>query len=132
MENLIRRKIDSNNPEFFIENARTYKKIDHLSLSVEEQGMKSYFSDLNLRQARIKFRERASRMKECKRHYSSDHNNIKSMFLCPCNSDKVDVLSHWKVCKLYEKFRESRDLNSDVDLISYYQDIIAARSSGVS
>ena len=95
--------------------------------------MKKYFSDLNLTQARFKFRERAKCMPKCKRHYSNDYNNMmKTMFMCPsCNSDKVDVLSHWKICKAYEEFRESRNLNEDSDLISYYQDIIAFRSSEI-
>ena len=97
--------------------------------------MKKYFSELNLKQARIKFRERANCMKTCKRHFSNDANFIKSMFSCEsCESkinkiSNVDVLSHWRSCESYRMFRESRDLSKDEDLVAYYQDIIEIRSS---
>ena len=126
----VRRKILTANQEFLLESSKNYKKIDSISLATEKWGIKDYFSQLNLTQARIKFRERAKCMNKCKRHYSNDYESIRTKFVCPsCNSDSVDVLSHWRLCPSYEMFREFRNLNVDEDLMAYYQDIIAYRSA---
>lgn len=131
----VKKKITSNDRESLLEMAKSYKKIEYSSLQLEEHGIKDYFSYLNLNQARIKFRERANCMKTCKRHFSSDKFNIKTMFSCEsCSSDdykiaSVDVLSQWRVCSSYRIFRKSRDLSKDSDLVAYYQDIISMWSS---
>ena len=126
----MKRKILDADRESLLEKAKRYKKIDATSLALEEPGLKQYFSELDLNQARIKFRERSKCMSTCKRHYSSDFHNIRTMFSCQsCVSGSVDVLSHWKICDSYKVFRESRNLDKDTDLVSYYQDIIAFRNA---
>ena len=78
----------------------------------------------------MKFRERANCLKTCKRHYSSDLNNMKTMFLCDsCDSGSVDVTSHWRRCEAYEHLRQNKNLDLDFDLMSYYQDVINFRLS---
>ena len=124
----MKRKIYLANITHLIEEAKKYKKIDHISLSCEEVGMKDYFLELDLARARLKFRERANCMYTCKRHYSSDKENIRSMFTCEsCDGDKIDVLSHWRQCKSYEHLRHNRNLESDLDLVSFFQDVIDLR-----
>ena len=123
-------KIDTDNREFLIKWSESYKKVDSLSLGVEEYESKPYFNTLNLAQARLKFRERSSCMKFCRTHASSDAGNIKALFQC-FNCPKIDVLSHWRTCQSYAKLRNNRNLDSDVDLLAYYQDIIQLRSAKV-
>ena len=121
-------KIDIANRDFLIEWSESYKKVDSLSLAVEEYEIKNYLNELNLAQARLKFRERSSCMKFCRTHASSDQGNIKARFQCFACSN-VDVLSHWRTCLSYANLRRNRDLDSDVDLLAYYQDIILLRST---
>ena len=128
-KHFVSRKIRISERNQLIEKAKKYKKIDYLSLSCEEFELKDYFCDLDLARARIKFRDRANCMSTCKRHYPSEENIVK-MFLCEsCDSDKVDNISHWRQCSAFSHFRQDRDLGSDTDLISYYQDIINLRRS---
>ena len=127
-KNLMRKKIESANRSRLIEEAKKYKKIDYVSLSCEEYKIKDYFCNLDLAKARLKFRERAKCMRTCKRHYSSDPNNLKTMFFCQsCDTKSVDVLSHWRVCESYDHLRINRNFDSDFDLVSYYQDVIDLR-----
>ena len=125
---LVTNKIKIANREHLIELAKNYKKIDSVSLSIEELEIKDYFSELDLPRARMKFRERANCLKTCKRHYSNDLYNMKTMFLCDsCDSDSVDVTSHWRLCEQYEHLRQNKNLESDLDLMSYYQEVINFR-----
>ena len=111
-----------------IEDARNYKKIDYLSMACEDYEMKEYFTTLDLNRARIKFRERAKCMKTCMTHFSSDQNYLKAMFECiNCSEGKIDTLSHWRECTSFSKFRQHRNLDSDRNLVDYYQDIIQMR-----
>ena len=128
----VRSKISKMNKEFMIEWSRKYKKLDYLSLSNEEAGLKEYFSALSLEQARIKFRERAQCLKTCKTHYPSDWSNIKSMFKC-LHCDEIDAgASHWITCQGYQHLRQSKDLEDTAQLVGYYQDIIKLRDEEVA
>ena len=110
-----------------IEWSRKYKKLDYLSLSNEEFGLKEYFSTLNLDQARIKFRERAKCLKTCKMHFPSDWLNIKTMFQCR-NCDEIDSgAGHWITCPGFQHLRKSRNLEDMSQLVTYYQEIIRIR-----
>ena len=125
---LTKRKIQIQNRDFLIEEAKRYKKIDSVSLACEDFEMKDYFFNLDLNRARIKFRERSKCMKTCKTHFSSDPRFLEGNYTCvSCAEGKVDTLSHWRECVAYSKFRESRNLESDLDLVNYYQDIIKSR-----
>ena len=124
----VNRKLRIENRDFLIQWSEKYKKVDSLSLACEEYERKDYFSKFNLAQSRIKFRERSKCMTTCRVDYPSDPGNIKAMFQC-FHCDKIDILSHWRECKVYEKFRESKSLDNDADLVEYYQQIINLRRS---
>ena len=123
----INKAIDNQNREYLIESSKKYKKINYLSLSEEDYGMKEYFLKYNLNMARIKFKERSNTMSQCKMHYPSDKNNLKTLFLCPEGCMSFDTLLHWRSCRNYSHFRENRNLNIDYDLLKYYQDVIDLR-----
>ena len=122
------RKLNLENREFLIQWSGKYKKVDSLSLACEEYERKEYLNKLNLAQSRIKFRERSSCMTTCRTDYPSDPGNIKAVFEC-FHCEKLDVLSHWRECNAYAKFRESKSLENDADLVLYYQQIIDFRRS---
>ena len=123
--------IADENREFHIENAKRYKKIDYVTLSCEEAGIKEYFSTLDLYQSRLKFKERAACMTSCKRQFSSLEENLKTSFFCnSCLSEEqIDVISHWRRCSSYLPYRMSRNLDDDSQLMSYYQDILNHRKA---
>ena len=77
----VNKAINNENREYLIESSKKYKKIDSLSLSEEEYELKEYFTNYNLKMARLKFKERSSTMSHCKTHYPSDKNNIKTFKL---------------------------------------------------
>ena len=110
--------------------AKQYKKIDYISMACEDYEMKEYFLKLDLKGARIKFRERSKCMQTCMTHFSSDKKYLEAGFQCmSCNEGKIDTLLHWRDCVSHSQFRESRNLESDYDLVSFYQDIIQMRLS---
>ena len=67
-------------------------------------------------------------MTTCRADYLSHMGNIEALFKC-FHCDNIDILSHWRECKSYAKFRESKSLDNDVDLVGYYQQIINLRIS---
>ena len=127
---LVNRELKKENRDFLVQWSETYKKVDSLSLACEEYETKDYINKLNLAQSRIKFRERSSCMTTCRVDYPSDSGNIKDMFKC-YHCEKLDVLSHWRECSSYAKFRETKCLDNDADLVSYYQQIISLRKSEI-
>ena len=124
----VNKKIADMNQNFILENTKRYKKLDYYSMGCEEFGIKDYFVNLRLADARLKFRERCKTMSTCKTDYPSDINHIKSLFTCH-NCEEIDSVSlHWKSCPAYSHLRENRNLDSDVDLCAYYRDIINFRN----
>ena len=127
-KSFLKLKIKEENRNHIIQWSESYKKIDSLSLACEDYGIKPYLNELRLAEARLKFRERSSCMKYCRTHASSDNDNIKAMFQC-YHCSNIDVLSHWRTCDAYSNFRQSKNLDSDDDLINYYQEIIQLRAA---
>ena len=128
----VREKIHSENREYLINWSKSYKKIDSLSLGCENYEFKKYFHELNLADSRIKFRERSSCMKTCRTMFPSDKENIKAMFQCYASScSEIDILSHWKYCKVYSEIWKSKNLNleKDSDLIRFYKEVIKSRTN---
>ena len=110
-----------------LEQMKSCKKLDYLNLSLEDFKIKDYFRELNLENARIKFRERSKTMTSCRTHYPSDQDNIKQMSECPNKCGNIDSLSHWKSCIFYSQFRESIDMNDDKQLCEFYKSVINLR-----
>ena len=124
----VKMKVKEADRNFFLESSKKYKKLDHASLALEEEGIKDYFLNLDVAGARIRFKERSLCMSYCKSHYSLAEENLLSMFCSFCPQEEyVENLSHWRRCLGYSQFPRSRDLSIEADLISYYQDIIQFR-----
>ena len=123
---LITKLISSANRKSLIENSKRYKKLNHVSLSLEEYKLKDYFDNLDLARGRVKFKERSFSMTSCKRHFLNEF--VKSTYYCSgCNTESVDVLRHWGRCSGYSKFAQSRNLENESELLAFYIDVINFR-----
>ena len=124
---LITKLIQSENRNSLLESSKRYKKLDYVSLSLEEYQLKDYFLNLDLARGRLKFKERSSSMTSCKRQFPNQY--VKTTFFCSdcLTEEKVDVLQHWSHCICYSKFSKSRDLRDEGQLLSFYLDVINYR-----
>ena len=96
-------------------------------MSLEEYGLKKYFLQLNLPDARLKFRERMGCMKTCLVDYPNDPKSRASSYLCGCG--KLDVRQHWKRCFLYSHLSNKvKDWENDVEVLTFYREIIRMRN----
>ena len=124
--NFVKRKISEDNRAYLLEQAKRYKKLDPLSLACEDYKMKDYFTELNLKDARLKFQIRAQCVKTCRTMYPSDERNIKAQFVC-IFCPKLDILSHWRKCPKFEFLRKNRNFSEEEELLQYYHEVIKIR-----
>ena len=124
----VKEKIISKNRQSLLEMAKNLKKADYFSLACEDFKIKDYFSELNLDNVRMKFRERSQCIKTCRSHASSDFENMKALYQCYHCSNQ-DVLSHWWVCESYKHLRINKNKNSDADVCEFYRAVIKLRQS---
>ena len=109
-----------------------YKKVDCLSLALEDFGIKNYLRMMNLESSRIFFRHRSQTMTSCRIQYGSDERNISDAFNCfSCQAAGkffIDQLSHWTNCFSYSHLKtDGMNLNSDEDLCIFYWRVIQYR-----
>ena len=123
----VRKAILEMNRSQMLEQMKSSKKLDELSLSLEEFKLKDYFTELSFENIRIKFRERSKTMTTCRTHYPSDQENIKLMFECPNRCGNIDSLLHWRSCTFYRQFRESKNMENDKQLGEFYKSVINLR-----
>ena len=122
----VRDKIYLKNRETLLEMAKGLKKADYISLSCEEFKIKTYFSELNLENARMKFRIRSSTINTCRSHAPSDPANLRAMHRCfHCMSQ--DTPSHFFTCPAYQHLLLNKDRNSDVDVCEFFKAVIRLR-----
>ena len=122
------------NCRFLLENMKRYKKVDSLSLPLEDFKKKEYFKTMDIHPLRIRFRERTKTLTSCRLHYRSDKENISRAFSCiSCEKkgDKklnIDQLSHWYVCDSYTHLK-AKDSGGDPDqtLCDFYMRVIKFR-----
>ena len=112
---------------------KKYKKVDTLSLSLEECELKQYFRAMSLDSSRLFFRQRALTVTSCRMHYRSDKTNISEAFQCiSCKSEGkkfiVDQISHWAVCSSYSHLKSIDNVyESDEALCDFYKKVIHFR-----
>ena len=123
----VQRSIVSMNRKLLLERMKDSKKVDEISMSLEEFELKDYFKKLNLENGRIKFRSRAKTMTSCATHYPGDENHIKNLFQCihPCG--RIDSLETWKSCPFYTSLKESKKIDDDEDFCEFYKSVVRKR-----
>ena len=132
----VKSKIKELNKNRYLELAKIneYKKIDFNSLSDNDFELKAYLKELNVTDARLKFKIVSQMTPGVKMNFQSDKKFAKDLWKCTdCAGSSVlgrrDTQQHLIICPGYEAFREGRNLDNDSDLISYYKDILQHRMS---
>ena len=117
-------KIKLKNRHVLLEMAKGLKKVDFYSVASEEFETKLYFSQLNLENSRIKYRERAGCLQTCRSQASSDLANMMAELKCyHCNSQ--DLVSHWFWCPGYSHINQK--LDTDARICQFYKQVIEIR-----
>ena len=130
-KHLVNHLIHLENRQILIDWSRKYKKVDTLALECEEYKLKDYFSQLNLADSRLKFRERSGCLNTCRVAFPSANENIKASFKC-FHCPQLDTgPNHWVNCSTYREIIKSKKLNISVetDLLTYYREIIRMRTN---
>ena len=101
--NFVLRKVHHLNRDFLIDQAKRYKKLEHLAMAYEDYKMKDYFVKLDLHLARLKFHQRALTVKSCVTHFPSDRKFLEGGFFCPCKKKNKDIMTlfHWRKCEMF-------------------------------
>ena len=106
--------------------SKGYQKLDHKDLSEENFELKSYFLNLTLAEARMKFRLRTKLARTVKMNFSSDRKFTEQLWSC-WHCPRVDTQTHVTVCPAYEHLRENLDFDNDKDLVKYFDQVIKLR-----
>ena len=123
--------IKANSDELKDEITNKYKKLNKSELEGEDFGRKDYIKNLNLHQARTKFKFRSSMTQHVKMNQKNNKEYAEEMWKCnECGMQ--DTNAHLLWCEGYASLREGKDLGCDKQLCNYLQRIFLDRSEKVS
>ena len=92
---------------------------------------KNYTQNMNVTNARIKFRMRVQLVPGIKYSYKNTQKYKDELWSCPVceltGDYSLDSLPHTFWCPGLTKLRENRDLNIDEDVVSYMKDVLRLR-----
>ena len=115
-----------------LEKIKTYKKLDYTQLKEEDFEPKTYMRQLNIHDARIKYRTRVNLVPGLKYHYKNDKKFRDSLWSCPLcekfgDEYSLDNFSHSLTCSFPSDLREKKDLTEDKQLCEYIRNVIRRR-----
>ena len=99
-------------------------KLENIDAQKENFSAKSYLSDLNLNQARTKFKLR-SRMVEVKNNFKGGRTAVN--LLCDSCESSLETQDHILFCPAYSDLRMDMDLGCDMDLVNYVRQVLVRR-----
>ena len=99
-------------------------KLENIDAQKENFSAKSYLSDLNLNQARTKFKLR-SRMVEVKNNFKGGRTAVN--LLCDSCESSLETQDHILFCPAYSDLRMDIDLGCDMDLVNYVRQVLVRR-----
>ena len=105
---------------------KSYKKLDQNKFETEDFQLQSYMTDLNIEQARSKFRIRSFMTKTVKMNFPNEIKYKSQLWKCQ-HCPNIDTQSHIVHCPAYEHLRVHKDLDNAKDLVSFFQGVIALR-----
>ena len=117
----------ANSNELKHEISEKYKKLKHSELAKEDFGRKSYINNLNLQQARTKFKFRCSMTQHVKMNQKSNKAYEDALWRCE-DCGLQDTNSHLLWCSGYEIPRDGKDLDDDKQLCEYLHRIFLLRN----
>ena len=98
-----------------------YEKLDYESLKAETFSTQRYLKNLNVNDARLKFKIRCKMVKTIALNFSSDTKFISRLWQC-AHCEKIDSQIHILSCVSYKHLREGKNLYSDRDLVAYFRE----------
>jgi hypothetical protein len=102
-----------------------YSKLKDGPMMSENFEERSYLSDMTMHNARTHFRIR-SMMINVKMNMRSDKSNAQKLWKCS-ECGHVDTQSHIVWCPFFATLREGKSLDSDIDLVKYFQEVMKIR-----
>ena len=99
-------------------------KLENIDTEEEKLGAKPYLDELDLNQARTKFKLR-SRMIEVKNNFRGGRTTEKLM--CDACKTNIETQDHILFCQAYSDLREDIDLQRDPDLVNYVRQVLVRR-----
>ena len=133
-KNLVKTKIiELNKDDLLVQIRGRFKKLSFDKLKEESYKIKPYLSNLNLADARLRFKINCEMTPTVKMNFQSDAEYSRDMWTCPGCSTSGDVLGcrdtqrHILICPGYDSFRQDKDLSQDQDIVKYFQQVIKHR-----
>ena len=122
------------NRDELLDKVNTYKKLSYEDLSQEKFEKKSYFSELDLENVRMKFKIRSRVVPTIRKNFPSKYRN-RSLTCQSCKSmhdpfsiPPEDSQSHLILeCPAFVNFREGKNMENDLHLAQYFRAIIKHR-----
>ena len=106
---------------------KTYSKLKDSPMMTEDFGLKDYFREMTVEDARVNFALRSS-MYDVSFNYRSDPKNAAELWRCDsCMSGHIQTQSHILFCEAFADLRKDRDLNCDKDLVEYMKSVLIIR-----
>ena len=126
---IVKEKIRFMNKEKIIEQIKEkgYKKIDTETMHDDTFLLKSYFKDLKVEDARLKFKLVSSMTPTVQMNFQSEKSYTANMWTCSGCKANRDTQLHILNCEAYEHIRTNRDMTNDADLVDYFREIIDLR-----
>ena len=123
----IKHAVREKNRNDLLQMMEPYKKLNSTKLSQENFEIKSYFNEMNLNQARVKFAIDTNMLKTIKSHYPSDKKYEDDLWECQ-HCSRIDSVRHLMRCPAFEDLRVDKNLHSNTnDIVTYFQQIINIR-----
>ena len=103
----------------------TTSKLRDGPMRQESFGLQDYLKEMNLTDARTKFRLK-SNMTKVKMNMKSDPKFAAELWACS-GCGKLDSQSHIMWCPSFASLREGLDVSNDRDVIHYFQEVFKIR-----
>ena len=125
---VVKENIKMLNKERVIEMAKKkqYKKVSIETLSADDFIRKSYLSEMNVSDARIRFKVSSHMLQTVKMNFQSDPEYKGDLWSCD-DCGKIDTQKHLLHCEGYSAFRQDKNLSLDADLVSYVKSVLKHR-----
>ena len=126
MEKRTSHAINDLNESKLINEIKGYKKIKVEDLKDKRCELQEYFKFYNLKDARTKFALDTKMLPTIKSHFPSEKAFLDELLKCE-KCERVDTIKHIKICPGYEMYRKDKDMNNDIDVVHFFQEVINSR-----
>ena len=126
-KDLVKRKVMDENAKELKADLSTYRKLEESEVLEEEFGIQPYIKQLNLANARTKFKFRTKMTQHVKMNFSNSKQYTEDLWRCDSCRSMIDTQSHVLWCASYSSLREGKDMEKDEDLCAYLQEVFKIR-----